>query len=139
MLASHYGHTEVVLIMLADCRIDANVPDKVRTASMCLVCVTNDDLYTQSRRTALMHACEAGRTDTVQALLADNRVEIHLKDKVGHFSPYREHSDLVSRMGTLRCLWLKMKKSRRCFKIEVPLFWLSLELLLFSVCDKLAH
>lgn len=80
MWASHNGHTAVVQALLLDSRLVVNAHDKV--CATVGVLRFSHLLLLQSGLTALLYAGSGGHTGTVQALVADSRVELNTQEKV---------------------------------------------------------
>lgn len=82
MVACEYGQTGVVRLLLADSRVEVNKQDYVSVFSLSYLHFFLSQCV-QGGSSALMHAVtRTGNATTVQALLADKRVDINQMDRV---------------------------------------------------------
>lgn len=87
VIASYWGHTTVVELLLKVPGVDVNLQDPT-VAPHCpflisAFCADNHLLFVvQDGTSALIAACREGHSDTVKALLSDVRVDVNMKNKV---------------------------------------------------------
>lgn len=84
MLASANGHTDVVRSLLSDTRVAVNLQNKVYSvfSVACILLTSSASAVRQFGWTALIYASRNNHADTVQALLADTRLQVNLRSTV---------------------------------------------------------